>query len=369
VDTEGGHRADSGDADRAFMRRALDLAEAGWGRVHPNPLVGAVVVKDGVVVGEGAHREYGGPHGEIEALEAAGDAARGATLYVTLEPCAHHGKTPACTEAILRHGIRRLVFAATDPHPEAGGGGAMLAARGLEVLEGVERDRARSQNALFLQPLESGRPFVAVKFGLTLDSRIAERAAPATRITGPAAEAEVHRLRSGFDAILVGARTARIDDPRLTVRQGRPPRVPPVRVVADPEATLPLDGRLVATTGDVPVIILARPDAPPDRVEALRARGVEVLEVHGGDGVLDLRQGLDLLHGKGIRTVLCEGGGRLASELLAARRADRLYLFYAPRVLGSEAVPAFPGDARFEGRRVGLRAVGEDVLLIVDRSE
>src|SRR5690554_6090296 len=157
------------------MRRALELAEAGWGRVHPNPLVGAVVERDGRVVGEGAHREYGGPHAEIEALRAAGTAARGATLYVTLEPCNHVGKTPPCTDAILAAGIARVVIAADDPHPAARGGAARLLAAGVEVVRGVEREVARAQNALFLRPLETGRPFVALKLAVTLDGRIARR--------------------------------------------------------------------------------------------------------------------------------------------------------------------------------------------------
>ncbi|MFW5947805.1 MAG: bifunctional diaminohydroxyphosphoribosylaminopyrimidine deaminase/5-amino-6-(5-phosphoribosylamino)uracil reductase RibD, partial [Gemmatimonadota bacterium] len=185
------------------MARALELAEAGWGRVHPNPLVGAVVVREGAVVGEGAHREHGGAHAEVEALRAAGERARGATLYVTLEPCAHHGKTPPCTDAILEHGIARVVYAVPDPHPEAGGGAERLRAAGVAVTEGVAGPAARARNALFLRPLETGRPFVALKYGLSLDGRIAARPGERTRVTGPETEAEVHRLRAGFDAVLV----------------------------------------------------------------------------------------------------------------------------------------------------------------------
>ncbi|MFP4623428.1 MAG: bifunctional diaminohydroxyphosphoribosylaminopyrimidine deaminase/5-amino-6-(5-phosphoribosylamino)uracil reductase RibD, partial [Gemmatimonadota bacterium] len=193
----------AGTSDAEFMRRALTLAEAGWGRVHPNPLVGAVVVREGVVVGEGAHREFGGPHAEVEALRNAGDAARGSTLYVTLEPCAHHGKTPPCTTAILDHGVARVVYAAADPHPDAAGGGTRLAERGVEVVGGVEAEKARTQNALFLRPIETGRPFVALKYGLTLDARIARAPGERTAVTGPESRAAVHRLRAGFDAVLV----------------------------------------------------------------------------------------------------------------------------------------------------------------------
>ncbi len=354
--------------DRRFMARALELAGAGWGRVHPNPLVGAVVVKDGEVVGTGAHREYGGPHAEIEALREAGERARGATLYVTLEPCAHHGKTPPCTDAILEAGIGRLVYAVGDPHPEAGGGGERLRSAGLEVVVGVEADRARTENATFLVPIEEGRPFVALKLAISLDARIAAREGERTRVTGPEAEAEVHRLRGGHDAILVGGRTARIDDPSLTVRHGPAPRVPPVRVVADPGARLPPDGTLVRTAGEVPVVSLVAGDAPGERVAALEARGVEVVRVPRAEPGLDMTAALERLWERGIRTVFCEGGGRLGASLLEDGRVDRLYIFQAPVVYGVEGVPAFPGRARFRGRRVEQRTVGGDALFIIDRS-
>lgn len=356
------------DADRHYMGMALELAEAGWGRVHPNPLVGAVVVRDGEVVGLGAHREFGGPHAEVEALDQAGDLARGATLYVTLEPCVHHGKTPPCTDAILERGIGRVVYAVGDPHPEAGGGGARLREAGIVVEAGVGEQVARVRNALFLTPIEAGRAFVALKLGMSLDARIARRAGEQTRVTGSEAEAEVHRLRSGFDAILVGGRTARIDDPSLTVRRAPPPRVPPVRVVADPEARLPLDGILARTGGDVPVLAMVGPAAPEERVAALRAVGVQVEAVPAGPGGLDASAALDRLWERGIRTVLCEGGGRWGGALLEAGRVDRLYIFQAPTIFGAEGVPAFPGAARFQGRLVEERTVGGDALLIIDRS-
>lgn len=356
------------DSDRRFMRRALELAELGWGRVHPNPLVGAVVVRDGEVVGEGAHREFGGPHAEVEALEAAGPRAEGATLYVTLEPCAHHGKTPPCVDLVLERGIRRLVYAVVDPHPDAGGGAERLAGNGVEVRAGVEEERALHQNAPFLRPIRSGRPFVALKFGLTLDARIASTDKERTTITGLEARAEVHRLRSGFDAILVGARTARVDDPLLTVRNSPAPRIPPVRVVADPSASLNPDSRLVRTTEQAPVRVLVGPDAPANRVATLRDAGVGVVEVPYGNAGLDLSSALGSLWEDGIRTVFCEGGGRLGASLLEAGRVDRLYLLYAPRIIGSGGVPAFPGGAGFRGERWDVRALGMDTLVTVDRS-
>lgn len=356
------------DPDRRFMGRALELAELGWGRVHPNPLVGAVVVRDGEVVGEGAHREFGGPHAEVEALEAAGSRAEGATLYVTLEPCVHHGKTPPCAPRLLERGIRRVVYAVADPHPEGGGGAEHLVSRGMEVQAGVEEERAVHQNALFLRPLRTGRPFVALKFGLTLDARIASAPGERTPITGAEARAEVHRLRSGFDAILVGARTARVDDPLLTVREAPAPRIAPVRVVADPSASVAPHSRLVSTAGDAPLRLLVGPDASEERVAALRDRGVEVVEVPYGEAGLDLPHALDRLWADGIRTVFCEGGGRLGASLLEADRVDRLYLLYAPMVLGSGGVPAFPGATAFRGDRWDVRTLGADTLITVDRS-
>ncbi len=374
------------ETDAGFMRRALELAAEGWGRVHPNPLVGAVVVRDGDVVGEGAHREFGGPHAEVEALRQAGERARGSTVYVTLEPCGHHGKTPPCADALLDAGVARVVYAVADPHPQAAGGAERLRRGGVAVTAGVEEERARRQNALFLVPIEQQRPFVALKFGLTLDARIAGGPGERTRITGEAAEVEVHRLRAGFDAILVGAGTARVDDPRLTVRHAPPPRRPPVRVVADARATLPLDGalargaeasragkRVEERSGEgleSPVWVLCTEDAPPGRVSALEQRGVRVLRVPRGPAGVDADGALRRVYDEGVRTILCEGGGRLGSALLRGGHVDRLYLFYAPVIFGDHAVPAFPGPTPgFRGRVVEARDVGGDFLLTVDRSD
>lgn len=350
------------------MARALELAGEGWGRVHPNPLVGAVVVRDGEVVGEGAHREYGGPHAEVEALDRAGERARGGTLYVTLEPCNHHGKTPPCTDAILEHGVARVVYAVGDPYPEAAGGANRLRSAGVAVDAGIEEERARTQNATFLKPIETDRPFVAVKFGLSMDGRIAAAEGERTRVTGPESEREVHRLRGGFDAILVGGRTARIDDPSLTVRHGPAPRTPPVRVVMDPMAALPPESVLARTARDVPVLLLVAPGAPEDRVSRLERMGVEVEPVPSTETGLSVADALDRLWERGMRTIFCEGGGRLAASLLEADRVDRLYLFHAPVVYGSAGVPAFPGSAGFRGRRTDVKVLGEDTLITIDRS-
>ncbi|HLU24797.1 MAG TPA: bifunctional diaminohydroxyphosphoribosylaminopyrimidine deaminase/5-amino-6-(5-phosphoribosylamino)uracil reductase RibD [Longimicrobiales bacterium] len=357
--------------DRDFMLRALELARRGWGRVHPNPLVGAVVVREGRVIGEGYHAEYGGPHAEVVALRAAGSAARGATLYVTLEPCNHHGKTPPCTGAILEAGIARVVYGAADPNPRARGGAGTLRAAGVDVVGGVCADESRALNAAFFHVHERGAPFVALKYALSLDARLSEAPGRRTAVTGPSAIAETHRLRAGFDAIMVGSRTARIDDPLLTVRGEVVPRVPPVRVVVDSEAALAPGSRLVRTARQVPVWVLCAEDAPRDRVDSLVREGVRVLPVPRAPAGLDVAAMLDRLAEAGIRSVFCEGGGRLGASLLAADRVRRLYLFYAPRLFGEAGVPAFPAEPGRMAEGWTLREVRPlppDFLCILDRS-
>lgn len=361
------------DLDRRHMRRALELAARGWGRTSPNPLVGAVVVREGRVVGEGHHAEFGGPHAEVVALRSAGDAARGGTLYVTLEPCDHRGKTPACTEAILEAGIARVVYACGDPHPLGGGGGARLGKAGVEVRGGVESEAARRLNAPFFWRYArdaAATPFVALKLALSLDGRIAAREGARTPVTGEEAWRAVHRLRAGFDAVLVGRRTAQVDDPLLTARGEVRPRRPPTRVVLDSGLRLGPDSALARTAGEAPVWAAAAPGADPGRRAALEAKGVRVLEVPRGDeGGLDLERLTRRLGDEGVGSVLAEGGGRVASSLLRSNLVRRLYLFYAPVLFGSDGVPAFPdGPAWPAGawRTVERRSLGDDTLLVLE---
>ncbi len=362
---------DSGsEADRAYIRQALQLAARGWGRVQPNPLVGAVVVRDGEVVGTGYHAEYGAPHAEVVALAAAGERARGATIYVTLEPCAHYGLTPPCAEAIIAAGITRVVFAADDPNPAARGGAERLRAAGIEVVAGVETAAARAQNASFFHGVERETPYVALKYALTLDARLAESPHRPSDVTGPEARAETHRLRAGYDAIMVGSGTALSDDPLLTVRGKVVPRVPLARVVMDTEARLPLTSRLLQSANEAPVLVLCAEDAPATRREALARSGCRVLALPRGKGGLDIDAALDRLGAEGIRSIFCEGGGRLGAALLQADRVQRLYLFYAPRIFGEPGVPAFPGSfntAAAGWRRRRLESFGEDLLVVLDR--
>lgn len=362
--------------DRRWMERALELAARGWGRVEPNPMVGAVVVRGDRAVGEGYHREHGGPHAERLALEEAGEEARGATLYVTLEPCTHHGNTPPCTDAVLRAGVSRVVIACRDPHRDARGGADELRRRGLQVRCGVAGERARAQIARFLWRASTGRPWVTLKYGLTLDARLARREGEQTRVTGEEAHREVHRLRAGHDAILVGRRTAVVDDPLLTARGEPEPRVPPARVVLDPELRLPAESRLARTADSAPVWAVSGPDAPEDRRRDLERRGVRVVELPEADpGRIHLDALTSFLAEEGVGSLMVEGGGRVGSAFLAGGHVHRMRLFYAPRLFGPDGVPAFPGapgEGRPEGpewivaRRAGY---GDDTLVVLDRRD
>lgn len=362
------------DQDRRYLARAVELGRQGWGGVHPNPLVGCVLVKDGEVVAESWHEEFGGPHAESRALTLAGGLAQGATAYVSLEPCRHEGKTPACTGALLRSGIARVVYGAADPGAESGGGGRELAAAGVEVVGPVlDEAQAWSENPAFFHWHAHGTPFVAVKLATSLDGAVAAAAGRRTTLTGPEAQTEVHRLRSGFDAIMVGSTTARVDDPLLTVRHAPLRRPPPIRIVLDSRATLSSEAALLQAAEEVPVWIFCREDAPEAEMERLEAVGVRVHPVPAsreGKGVM-LDAVLERCAAMGVRSILCEGGGVLASTLLARGISRRLHLLVAPLVLGAGAVPAYPGVP--EGTRWVPAAdpvrLGDDLFITLDRRD
>ena len=348
---------------RTWMRRALDLARRGWGQTAPNPMVGAVVVRDGEMVGEGWHPRWGEPHAEVLALRAAGERARGATLYVTLEPCSHTGKTPPCTEAILAAGVARVVVAARDPNPLARGGVERLRAGGVAVDTGLEEEQARELNAPFFHAFETdgARPWIVLKLAVSLDGAMADARRTRGWITGPESRREVHRLRAGADAVAVGVGTVLADDPALTVRDVEPPRVAPRRVVLDSTLRTPIDAALVRTAREVPTTIVAR-EPDPARASALRAAGVEILQQPSLDDALRA------LAGAGIRSMLVEGGPRLTGSLLAAALVDRLIIFQAPVILGAGALNAFAHtpaavvSAAPRWRVVERRTFGEDVM-------
>lgn len=346
------------------MARALELAWRGWGRVAPNPLVGAVVLSNGEVVGEGHHAEFGGVHAERAALEAAGARARGGTLVVTLEPCTHTGKQPPCTDAVLQAGIRRVVYALQDPNPAAAGGGALLKAHGVAVTHGTGAAEAAAQNAAFLHQFRhTDRPFIALKLAVSLDGRIADRAGNSHWISGEAARDWVQWLRAGFDAIAIGAGTARSDDPSLTVRGAVTPRRPPMRVILGRSGRLDAGATLVRTAREVPTLLVASPHSVLD--PALEPAGVRVLRADSlADALGALRRG-------GIASVLVEGGGGIASALLEARLVDRIYWVQAPVLVGggTPAVGTF-GQGLLEDamrwRVVERKALGDDTLVVMD---
>ncbi len=353
-------------SDGDFMDRALTLALEGWGQVSPNPLVGAVVVSGERVIGEGCHARYGTAHAEAVALEEAGEAAAGATLYVNLEPCAHRGATPPCTQAIQQAGIRRVVYGCRDPDQLAAGGSEYLTGAGLEVVGGVRGAAAARLNGPFIWDRLGLGPWVSLKLGLSLDGRISARAGMRTDITGPEAAEFVHRLRAGHDAIMVGGRTAVVDDPLLTVRLAPSPRLPPTRVVLDPELELSPDCRLAGTVDEAPVVVFCSEDAPAARRTSLEKRGVEVVAVRGAGEGLALGAVLQELGERGLRSIMAEGGGRLAGSLLAAGLVRRQYLIYAPIVLGPQGVPFIGSDVdedSFDWSVVRRGALGEDSLL------
>ncbi len=321
--------------DIEYMRRAMELAERGVGFTNPNPMVGAVIVKGGKVIGEGWHERCGEWHAERNAFKNCTVPAEGATMYVTLEPCCHYGKTPPCTEAIIEHGIARVVVGMEDPNPlVAGKGIALLREAGIEVVCGVEEEALREQNRVFLKYISTKLPWVAMKTAMTLDGKIATRTGDSKWITGAEAQAYVHELRHRFMAILVGIGTAVADDPLLNCRiEGRGVRQP-IRVVVDSNARLSLDSQLVKTAGEYRTIVAHTRFAPEERVKALRETGVEMLLCKEKEGLVDVRNLLELLGLSGIDSILLEGGGSLNYTFLSEGLADELYAFIAPKIVG-----------------------------------
>lgn len=350
-------------APSAPMRRALDLARQGWGQTAPNPMVGAVLVRDGRVAGEGFHAKYGNAHAESVALAAAGDQARGATLYVTLEPCAHQGHTPPCADAIVQAGVARVVMATRDPNPDATGGLDHLRGAGVAVEVGDGEREARELNAAFYHRFaHPERPYVILKFATSRDEAIAGAdRTTSTRLTGPESNREVHRLRAGMDAIAVGISTVLGDDPQLTVRHVAPPRVQPTRVVFATRSALPVHTILAQTARDVPTIFVTR-EPDPDNARALERLGVRVIRVES------LAAGLRALAEAGIHSMLLEGGAHLAASFLTAGLVDRMIIFQAPVELGAGALGAFsqlpPDDVARLHRLPVLdrRTLGDDVM-------
>ncbi|MBI2236061.1 MAG: bifunctional diaminohydroxyphosphoribosylaminopyrimidine deaminase/5-amino-6-(5-phosphoribosylamino)uracil reductase RibD [Magnetospirillum sp.] len=357
------------------MQAALALARRGLGSVWPNPAVGCVIVRDGRVVGRGSTQPGGRPHAETEALAMAGQAARGATVYVTLEPCAHHGKTPPCAEALVTAGVARVVVAAGDPDPRVSGRGLdILRSKGLMVDTGLLEAEAAEVNAGFFMRIRDGRPLVTLKLASTLDGRIATHAGESRWITGDAARAAGHLLRAEHDVILVGSGTALADNPELTCRLPGLAEHSPLRAVVDGRLRLPLTSRLVAGASENPTWLVTLEGGDAARIEAYQEAGVEVLEVPAGpEGTVDLHATLEAFAEKGVTRVLAEGGAHLAAALLRADLVDRLVWFRAPSVMGGDGLPAavaFGVDhlsqiPRF--LRMDTRTVGGDMMEVYKR--
>lgn len=354
--------------DNRFMALALALGRRGLGRVWPNPAVGCVIVQGGRIVGRGWTRAGGRPHAETVALDQAGKAARGATAYVTLEPCAHHGATPPCAEALARAGVARVVVATGDPDPRVNGRGLdILRAAGIKVETGVMRAEAEADHAGFFLKVRDGRPRVTLKLASSFDGRIATATGESKWITGPGARRLVHAERARHDAVMIGGGTARADDPALTVRDLGVTHQP-VRVVFTRRFDLPLSGVLAQSAGEVPLWLVHGTDADPPLIAAWQGLGAVLLAVPVRQGQLDIAAGLAALGGAGLTRVFCEGGGAIAAALLGAGLVDELIGFTAGLAIGAEGRPSLAAMGlerlaeapRF--RLAEIRAVEGDVL-------
>jgi diaminohydroxyphosphoribosylaminopyrimidine deaminase/5-amino-6-(5-phosphoribosylamino)uracil reductase len=350
--------------DRAMMQRCLELARRALGRTAPNPLVGAVIVKDGEIIGEGFHPQAGQPHAEVFALREAGDRARGATLYVNLEPCNHHGRTPPCSEAVVAAGLARVVVGMVDPNPKVAGGGiARLQAAGIEVVTGVEAAACQELNEAFVHRILYHRPFGILKYAMTLDGKIATNSGHSAWITGQAARAEVFQLRAACDAVIVGGNTVRLDNPLLTTRQVDGPH--PLRVVMSRTLDLPEQAHLWQTAA-APTLVITAPSVKPELQAFLRQLGVEVVEL----SPLTPAQVMTYLYNRGFLSVLWECGGTLAAQAIADGAVQKVLAFIAPKIVGGSTAPSPVGDLGFLTMPEALpleklrwRAVGADLLV------
>lgn len=354
--------------DERYMRRALDLARRAEGRTVPNPAVGAVIVRDGVVVGEGFHPAAGEPHAEIFALRQAGTAAQGATLYVTLEPCCHSGRTGPCTTAVIAAGIARVVSGCRDPNPRvAGGGFEQLQAAGIHVESGILDTECRRLIAPFAKHIHTGLPYVTLKAGITIDGAVATASGESQWITGVESRVAVHHLRDTHDAIMVGVGTVLADNPRLTTRLPQGGGKNPLRIIVDSTLRTPATSALLAEVGKTLILTTSAASAADEA--RLQSEDVEILRVAGGAGAVDLSDAMRRLGERGIQSILLEGGGRLHHSALHAGIVDRLCVFIAPLLLGGSGIPLFCGHGvsnlkdAFRLRQLHVERYGDDLLL------
>ncbi len=353
------------------MRMALRLARRGKGWTSPNPMVGAVIVRDGEIVGKGYHRRVGDDHAEVRALKEAGGKSRGARLYVNLEPCNHSGRTPPCTHAIVQGGIQEVVIGMADPNPHVCGGGiSFQRKKGIRVTVGVLEKECLQLNEAFCKSIVTGRPFVVMKAACSLDGKIATRRGDSQWITGEASRRFVHQLRHATDAILVGIGTILADDPLLTTRLPRKRGKDPIRVVVDTHLRIPPAARCLHVSSKAKTIIAASSMAPEERVRALEKGGAEIIFIPTNETGIDLECLMDILGKRGITSVLIEGGGRIHASALKNGIVDKLMIFYAPKLIGGQESPGMVGELgvgriqdalKIEGLRV--RKFQEDFLV------
>jgi len=370
--------------DQKYMARALYLAQLGEGRTSPNPMVGAVVVKDGEIIGEGYHQQYGGPHAEVFALEEAGEEAPGAEIYVTLEPCSHYGKTPPCAQKVIDSGIKRAVVAMVDPNPEVAGRGIkMLREAGIEVEVGLFQEEAQVLNESFLKYIQSDYPFIYLKKAQTLDGYIASRSGDSKWITNSKARLEGHKLRHRVDAIMVGIGTVLADNPSLTARLEEKEGLDPLRIILDPLLKIPLDAKIINQDSKADTLIITSTDFPPTGAAAslkkkeklLKKEKVEIISYENGkDNYFEIKKILKDLHDREIGSILVEGGAKLSHTFLKEDLVDKFYYFIAPKIYGgSDGIASFCGSGpKLMSDSVDLKIIkqknlGDNLFLIAER--
>ena len=322
--------------DEHFMRMALDLARKGQGYTSPNPMVGAVVVKDGEVIGSGYHHAVGLAHAEVNAIEDAGAQAKGATLYVNLEPCNHTGRTPPCTRKILDAGLKRVVAAMEDPNTKAGGGAELLRKHGIEVLIGVCEEPAKKLNEAFVKYVHTKRPFVLLKCAATLDGRIATRSGDSKWVTGEKARKFVHQLRHAVDAILVGIGTIHADDPSLTTRLDSGNGLDPVRIVLDTHLSISPSARILQLDSNSDTILVTGDRVPANKRRAVEKKGVRLIKLPSHKEGIEMQPLMERLGKMGITSLLVEGGSRVIASAFSSGIVDKVLFFYAPKILGGD---------------------------------
>lgn len=369
--------------DQQYMQLALELARKAMGRTSPNPMVGAVVVKNNLILGRGYHAKAGTAHAEIHALREAGEDSKGATLYVTLEPCSHYGRTPPCTKAIIEAGISRVVAAMADPNPlVAGRGFEQLRQAGIEVQYGLMEAEAERLNEVFIKYITIGKPFVVMKTAMTLDGKIAATSGDSKWVTGEEARLMVHRLRDRYDAIMVGIGTVLTDDPALTTRLPEAKGRDPIRVIVDSRARLPLESRVITqlpqrvvtdkttNTSMAPTIIATTNLAPQAKLKALEKAGAWIMVTPAKDGQVDLAKLMEQLAAEGITGILLEGGSQLNASALETGIVDKVISFIAPKIIGGREAPGPVGgvgitkmNQAIQLSNIAVEQIGQDIII------